>query len=488
MAIAREPERPSWIAWIFALVVCIGALVLVWWKFFTTDPETPRAEAEWFKYGSLGNELLTGIPYPIFMVLPRVFPDLVEKYAKQGWGPDKRGHGGYGAFGFAWEEGERLPVGFSIARLGFDRVTVNCALCHITPYRLQPEEKLRFALGGAGHSVDMQGFLRFLFAAARDRRFSATRLLPEMVLQFDMDAIDKALYFAVLIPTTRLALNIAEGQMAWMDRKPAWGPGRDDAFNLPKYVLTQSAWDDTVGNTDFPALWRMGDRDGHLMHWGGEARSVAGVIASSAFGMGSLPFGGFEQRNARIEAFLRGLEPPPFPGAIDAALVARGRAIFEAQCASCHAKGGARTGKAIPVAEIGTDPEHVNTWRQPDADRMNWITRLLGASSAEMQGAQGYVARPLVGLWLLGPYLHNGSVPTLADLLTPPAQRPVVFHRGYEIVDLDRVGFVSSGRDAEAKGFRFDTRLKGNGNSGHAYGTDLPVADKRALLEYLKTL
>ena len=59
---------------------------------------------------------------------------------------------------------------------------------------------------------------------------------------------------------------------------------------------------------------------------------------------------------------------------------------------------------------------------------MNAVVRLLGAANADIQGAQdGYVAKPLVGVWLLGPYLHNGSVPTLRDLLSPPGQRPGSF-------------------------------------------------------------
>ena len=108
---------------------------------------------------------------------------------------------------------------------------------------------------------------------------------------------------------------------------------------------------------------------------------------------------------------------------------------------------------------------------------MNRVTAALGMDDAKLQGAQGYVARPLVGVWLLAPYLHNGSVPTVYDLLTPPAQRPVMFHRGYDVLDLDKLGFVSSGEQAQASGFRFDTRLRGNGNGGHAYGTELAVPD-----------
>jgi hypothetical protein len=84
--------------------------------------------------------------------------------------------------------------------------------------------------------------------------------------------------------------------------------------------------------------------------------------------------------------------------------------------------------------------------------------------------------------------LHNGSVPSLADLLDKPVARPVTFRVGYDVYDQTRVGFVSSGPDAEAAGHLFDTRLPGNANAGHLYGTGLSEADKRALLEYLKTL
>src|SRR5262245_57306507 len=109
---------------------------------------------------------------------------------------------------------------------------------------------------------------------------------------------------------------------------------------------------------------------------------------------------------------------------------------------------------------MGTDPEHVRTFSEADADHMNTLMRLLGAPDAQLQAAKGYVARPLVGVWLLGPYLHNGSVPTLRDLLSPPDQRPKIFYRGVDLVDLENVGFVAAGPVAEAQGFRFDTSLK----------------------------
>ena len=99
----------------------------------------------------------------------------------------------------------------------------------------------------------------------------------------------------------------------------------------------------------------------------------------------------------------------------------------------------------------------------------------------------GYVAVPLEGLWLRAPYLHNGSVPSLADLLEKADRRPALFRRGYDVYDPLRVGFVSSGPEAERVGTLFDTTLAGGGNGGHLYGTDLAATDKAALIEYLKT-
>jgi hypothetical protein len=107
----------------------------------------------------------------------------------------------------------------------------------------------------------------------------------------------------------------------------------------------------------------------------------------------------------------------------------------------------------------------------------------------------GYLSPPLDGIWLRAPYLHNGSVPTLRDLLNRPEQRPVTFHRGYDVFDPVNVGWKEpQPRPTGPRGdlrdpfFLFDTRRRGEGNGGHLYGTELAPQEKDALLEYLKTL
>jgi mono/diheme cytochrome c family protein len=96
-----------------------------------------------------------------------------------------------------------------------------------------------------------------------------------------------------------------------------------------------------------------------------------------------------------------------------------------------------------------------------------------------------YKGGPLNGIWATAPYLHNGSVPTLADLLKPQDQRPATFEIGSRVFDPVNVGFVSSPGSGR---FVFDTAKDGNSNAGHTYGTGLSDHDRAALLEYLKTL
>lgn len=104
--------------------------------------------------------------------------------------------------------------------------------------------------------------------------------------------------------------------------------------------------------------------------------------------------------------------------------------------------------------------------------------------SAPREAFVSLKAGPLLGLWATGPFLHNGSVPTIDDLLRPPAERPAVFWTGGQELDVERLGF----RSEQAPGrFRFDTALPGNRNAGHAFpATPLTPAERRAVIEYLK--
>jgi cytochrome c peroxidase len=182
------------------------------------------------------------------------------------------------------------------------------------------------------------------------------------------------------------------------------------------------------------------------------------------------------------------LTPPKYPFAVDATLAEAGAATYASTCAQCHDANGTRATGAIPIDEIGTDRARLDAWNERSAAALNAFGEGHGWKfSGFRPPSPGYTALPLDGVWLGAPYLHNGSVPTLADLLEHPASRPTRFWSGYDVYDQARVGFVSDGADARRLGTPFDTTTPGNGNGGHAYGTTLSAAEKRALLEYLKT-
>ncbi len=99
-----------------------------------------------------------------------------------------------------------------------------------------------------------------------------------------------------------------------------------------------------------------------------------------------------------------------------------------------------------------------------------------------------YKGRPLDGIWATAPYLHNGSVPTLYDMLLPPDRRPKSFYLGTRLYDPAKVGYVTA-RTAPGNGFLLDTSIRGNSNAGHDYGVGrLSEPQRLALLAYLKTL
>lgn len=124
-------------------------------------------------------------------------------------------------------------------------------------------------------------------------------------------------------------------------------------------------------------------------------------------------------------------------------------------------------------------------------DAYDWGHGLMASAKQGQLNPQnplaGYKARPLNGIWATAPYLHNGSVPTLDDLLKPVAERPARFVVGRMEYDPVRVGYKSD-ITGTSDPYIYDTSLDGNRNTGHTYGTDLSPLQRQQLLEFLKTL
>jgi hypothetical protein len=495
MSPAAKKKRLKILVAIAVLSVC--AAWFGWYKFFREESEPKWADAgERFKYGSIGAENNRGLPYWIWLVLPRVFAEHLP------------GPGGYKSFGLVWEEGHEMPVGFTKKVIGFPRVANNCAICHVGTWRAKEGEIPHVVVASPAHTVDVQGLLRFLAKCGQDPRFNASTLLAEIDRETKLSFIDRQIYRFVLIPFTRKALQQQQEQFKWMNRPgwPDWGRGRDDPMNLTKYFMTSMPVDNSTGQADFPSIWNLKTRKGTnlFLNWSCDTPAVRSVLIDSALGLGAAPDESnpidpllwsiqrrewFVKRMEDLDNFLSELPPPRYPFLIDTNLAyGTGKAIYERWCADCHDPGKPRVNKPIPMNEVKTDRERMDTWTKPAADEANSRVKAFGINRPDMVKQEGYQGMPLDGLWMRAPYLHNGSVANLRELLEPEANRAKAFYRGNDLFDPVNVGFSTNLPTTGATVWLLDTRERGNGNQGHTYGSDLGSAEKKALLEYLKTL
>ncbi len=189
---------------------------------------------------------------------------------------------------------------------------------------------------------------------------------------------------------------------------------------------------------------------------------------------------------------------------IDAKAAQHGEILYLGQCASCHgiyeknwAKGPATVRVDYPtptkVMDVGTDDDRA-AGTYAIADRLNQL-ELSRKYGLVIQPTGGYVAPPLVGVWSRYPYLHNRAVPNLCELLKPARDRVGQYYVGTTdtvATDYDEacVGYPTTNVPMawQTRDRLFDTRREGLSNAGHEYFTSGSAADKRDLVEFLKTL
>lgn len=555
LATRRQRRRPLRILLLLALAAVVVAIVwgvALYLRHGRANEATPRLTdpVEHFKYGSIGSEVASGIPYWVWQALPRLFP---EEFA---------GRTDYAAFGFLYETGEDgrrldLPIGVSRREYrGIEMVWFNCAVCHAGTWRPDAAARVpNVVVGMPSNNLDLGRFVRFLL----DKAGTDPRLAPETLIAkaekagAEFGPVERLLWVHAVAPAVREGLLQRRDRLIpLLDIQPPWGPGRVDTFNPYKVIQLLMSVDELdghggmerYGTSDFPSVFLQRPRQGMQLHWDGNNTSLKERNLSAAIGAGVTPATVNHASIERMAEWLLDLQPPPSPLRPAPEAVQAGRAIYMRECVSCHGYQGEdgyvfkgeMLGKVTPLAAIGTDPGRLHSYT-PEFRRRQLDEIFEGTPHdfTYFTKTDGYANQPLDGLWLRGPYLHNGSVPTLADLLAPPEERPQAFVRGLDILDYQRGGFLSPActprpwnrRDAAGgglaaqtvagmeagdasrasvagpagpqvpvreaqgggaiRGVCFDTALPGNGNGGHTYGTLLPPDQKRALLAYLMT-
>lgn len=390
---------------------------------------SPLAEGQWaFLYETWGTEQLDGWPPAEFMIglqksEPAVFGDQ------------------FAEFGFVRDPNDDLPVGFKRGTSDRTKVHETCALCHVGKL-----DDGRVWFGMPNTHLDMGRF-----NVEVNQRWVAAGHAP---LHSDVDLAKLA----------------------------ACGPGRiqAEADEYPQLIPA-----------DFPSYMQLGKRS-HFSYLGsGRNLRTETFFSVYAFGAGSpndatakVPFPS-DARLATFVDFFGQLSVPTGPTP-DPTLVTKGKAVFAAaRCDACHHPDDPSlddvvsvdpkdrlpgVDPAFPRGSIGTDALHRKIQDGASTALNSKYDDVIGfivEHDLKTGGTDGYRTTPLAGVWATAPYLHNGSVPTLEDLLRPPADRPKKWtHDGFDV----------------------DTSVEGNGAQGHAFGTDLSADDQTALLAYLRSL
>lgn len=300
------------------------------------------------------------------------------------------------------------------------------------------------------------------------------------------------------------------------DDTKIWGPGRVDAFGSARAFLFQPGYP-PLTPVSYPPLFAI---DSHKsFHYDNNTTTFLERNFGQALGVGAVwddesKTYSLQPKNLRtLESLSHLIAPPKWPeaifGKIDQERVKRGQALYQKFCAECHEPEPTKQYEnltKLPV--IGTDPKRATMFAETLPNLKKPFPVVIKATLAEIKqvalkefdpaeqkeilaqpvtwcGPGEYSARSIKGAWATAPYLHNGSVPTLDDLLKPAKDRPKTFYVGSREYDVAKLGYVS-----DEKMSPFDTTKLGNSNAGHEgdrYGTSMSADDRKDLLEFLKT-
>ncbi|ATY31093.1 c-type cytochrome [Sphingomonas psychrotolerans] len=410
------------------------------------------------------------------------------------------------------------PIGGSVIRVA----NLGCAACHagVTYAADGSPRPDRAMLGMPNSSIDLEAYTMTIFRALR--RFAGSdQLLPAVdALYPEMSWRERASLRFIVLPLARKRL----AELADVDRPlpfPNGAPGSTNGVAALKVALGQPLIHGGRGDAGVVSIPDLADRvwrtsllaDGAYAIPGKPAqapttpatiddshlRALAGITTFFTVpSMGIHPdkaVASLEDATA-IMTFLKGYRPQRFPGAVDMVRATAGGVAYARYCSACH--GSYSNGSAPRLThfpnwqgDVGTDPLRATAF---DRGLANAVAGTDYRSRIAVRIGGGYVAPPLTGIWASAPYLHNGSVPTLAALLAPMT-RPVRFMVGGHALDFVGVGLKLEANGAYPPGYRpfsqparIDTRDAGRSNHGHLFGTTLPVEERAALIEYLKLL
>jgi hypothetical protein len=500
-----------------------------------------------FKNTALGN---LGVPMIMMRVLPEIFPEIwgapADNFAPVGFAADPYEPTRTLPLGLGFA-GSTPAVQTPAGPININVVTLTCMGCH--GGRVQGADGVVHTVPGAPNT-QFDGFRTAVYKTVNDPRYTVANFRAALnahplgwvygdAALAQQEAIERGIFNAPVDPSappgTPSAADLMLGQLqagsnfgaqrfaatlGTYTYYPQGANAPDPAGHTPGYLdaigagitivvdpTVMSPADVQAALPPFPAMidimsvWTQADRP--AAQWDGSIQNHLHRNLAAEFGVIGDPTHVSMQNADVTTAFTDAMPSPPYPFDVDTDSAARGQHLYNQYCASCHTSNNATI---FPTTTVGTDPNRAIIWKPYSVGALRQVLKLACTDTTTCNQADGsplpdteivnptggYMALPLNGIWARAPYLHNGSVPTLAALLT--GDRPAQFYRGNVAYDEKNVGFVSTSAVSPHAAI-YDTTKSGNSNVGHSSAAFTGGVNWKAhpgkladLLEYMKTL
>lgn len=431
-------------------------------EYIPPSPQRSGDAAKGYEYLTTGDYLKSGIPYSLFTL---GMPKDTNNYLNRS-GINKNIPHDYTAV--------KAPNGEMV-------VAPNCLQCHSQMF----EGELIIGLGNSLSDFTKQ--------------VGGTAAMAEKFLQNmkggNAKKYEAAKSFITAVKATGPGLITTTKGVNLADRLAALLVAHRDPVTLQWIEQSQMNIGSDVIPTDVPAWWLLKKK--HGMFYNGFGRGDFGrfLMASNLLTVSDTTEAAeVDSRFNDVLAYINSIEPPKYPKPIDEKLAAKGKKIFTADCAGCHGsygQAGQYPNLLIPESIIHTDSA-LFTSNYSNPQFVEWFNKswfTTGSHPAQLVPYRGYIAPPLDGIWLTAPYMHNGSVPDLETMLNSK-KRPTYWQRNFSppSYNYETPGWNYEIKDTPGNSEVYNTTLKGFGNYGHTFGDKLSDKERKAVIEYLKTL
>lgn len=494
-----------------------------------------------------GPVAFNGAPAIVFVLLQRVMPEIFGAQAFEASVGLK-----------APEKNQRLPRGMAFTKPPKNppdekfpgetsslAVTFTCAACHLQDALTEDGREIEL-VGAQNRRFDINRYRQMLIEAVQSPRYDV-KIFSDLLGKISAEDLygaafvsqaqgEKAAFLAqnsqaggrILAAFKEETLNQARltqetlGQYSYHgdQRFLESSPGKVEAFGFATLALLPSGSleKDRQGTlerylpknpsvADIMSVWQQNKRT--YSQWDGSLKVKLLRNLGAELGIAADPAAVNLANAQATTGFLGDLPAPPYPFRVDLHSAVRGRKIFQTTCGGCHDHE-----RFVELKTIGTEPGRASGLTAGARELLigglraacqNSDPAICGAPDPEVlvarQEKPGYQALPLSGIWARGPYFHNGSVPTLKQILIP-SSRASVFRVGRLEFDQTQVGFdwqlpaPGPVGGAGPGGLQVDTSRLGYGSFGHSdpqvFGGGYDFSQEPGmvsdLLEYLKTL